>query len=119
MMMLLTVVTLLIGVLFLVLGFLFTTNGEKGMEIAGHQPSALVKVMGGRYFGLAIVIFGLYLVGSAMSLAVVFVAVSFLGFIDALFTSKAGGDPKGHFVVGVIAAAVAVGYYMSAGAVGV
>ncbi len=119
MMILLTVVTLLIGVLFLVLGVLFTTNGDKGMEIAGHQQSALVKVMGGRYFGLAIVIFGLYLVGGPLSLAVAFIAVSFLGFIDALFTSKAGGDPKGHFVVGVIAAAVAVGYYMSAGAVGV
>jgi hypothetical protein len=116
---LLTIVTLLLGVLFLVLGFLFITDGDKGMKIAGHEQSALVKVMGGRYFGIAIIIFGLFLVSGPLSLAVVFVAVSFLGFIDALLTSKAGGDPKGHFVVGVIAAAVAVGYYMSAAAVGV
>jgi len=116
---LLTIVTLLMGVLFLVLGFLFIANEEQGLKVAGHERSALVRVMGGRYFGIAIILFGLFLFGNAMSLAVVFVAISFLGFIDSVFTSKAGGDPKGHFVVGIISAAVAIGYFVSAPAVGV
>lgn len=94
-------ITLALGLFFV--GFLFVANEEKAFAATEHEPVALPKVMGGRYFGLGAIILGLLWLGNHAALAIAFAVGAFLGFFDGVVTYRVGGLARGQVIVGVAA----------------
>lgn len=90
------------------LGLLFLLSPSRAFALSGHHPDALSAVMGGRYVGLAALIFGLIWLGNTKSLALAFFIGSGFGFLDAFLTVKVGGKAITHILAGIVSLALAL-----------
>jgi Domain of unknown function (DUF4267) len=105
------ILAMVLAAILALLGILFLFSPSRAFAVSGHENAALPGVMGGRYFGLAALIFGLLWLEDLKALTLAFFIGAGFGFLDAFLTLRAQGKMLPHLLAGLVSLGLALAFW--------